>query len=392
MAETAHPVNSPEARQVWSRMLAKEALDGCMMSKFMGEDEGSLIQLKKVFQKGDGVKCSFDLVGLLTGAGTAGDETLEGNEERLNYFRDNVTIQQLRHAVRTRGKMSEQMVPWDTRRVAKDRLRMWTKERWDIWAFNQLCGFTSQTDERYTGLSCVKAPTRHCFASGESDEAVATATAAEFQLDMITDMKTALELSEVNVSPVVYDGGEAFVLFLHPYQSAGLKKSEEWKTIQSEAGSRGKNNPLFTGALGYWDGVVIHESKYVTRGVGDDGAPLDGVRRAVMCGAQSLVGAIQSQSVGGASRMMDWNEKSFDYGNKLGVSTGIFGGLKKAQWKSTGNHCANICGEDGLGDHGTVVMSTAARPTCIGAERLYTELTPAEAQAQLEAENLAAQI
>lgn len=389
MAETAYPVNSPDARQAWSRVLAKETLDGCMASKFMGESESSLIQIKKVMQKGDGIKCSFDLVGLLSAPGTIGDEPLEGNEERLSFYRDSVIINQLRHAVRTRGKVSEQGVPWETRRVSKEALVDWGKERWDIWTFNQLCGFTAQRDERFTGLSCARPPTRQCLAACDNEDDLANKPEATFELDMITDMKADLELSEINVRPVKYAGEESFIVFLHPHQVRDLRQSDDWKMAQAQARERSKDNPLFTGALGMWAGVAIYESKYVTRGVSADGTPLNNVRRAVMCGAQSLVGAIQYQSVGGKHRMMDWYEEKFDYANKVGVSTGIFAGIKKAQWRSAYEQCSKECGSDGLGDHGTIVMSTHARSGCAGFERIASEMTPDEFRAAGIAEHFA---
>ncbi len=55
----------------------------------------------------------------LSGAGVAGDGTLEGNEEALTTYSDNIFIDQLRHAVRSAGKMTEQRVPFSIREEAR---------------------------------------------------------------------------------------------------------------------------------------------------------------------------------------------------------------------------------------------------------------------------------
>jgi len=55
----------------------------------------------------------------LDGAGRQGDDTLEGFEEKLTTYVDNVFIDQLRHAVRSGGKMTEQRIPWSIREEAR---------------------------------------------------------------------------------------------------------------------------------------------------------------------------------------------------------------------------------------------------------------------------------
>ena len=56
--------------------------------------------------------------------GIVGDGTLEGNEEALITYTDNLLINQLRNAVRSAGKMSEQRIPWSVREEAMTGLRL----------------------------------------------------------------------------------------------------------------------------------------------------------------------------------------------------------------------------------------------------------------------------
>ena len=84
------------------------------------------------------------------GDGVVGDSTLENNEESLQTYTDNLIINQLRHAVRSQGKMSEQRIPFQYREEAKDGLVQWWAERYDQTFFNHICGFTPANTQTTT--------------------------------------------------------------------------------------------------------------------------------------------------------------------------------------------------------------------------------------------------
>ena len=158
MADSNWGVNSPEAVKLWSRRLWHESLKQTYISKFMGRDSNSVLQVVEDTSKseGDRVRCTLRM--LLNGDGISGDDTLEGNEEALVTFTDDLIIDQLRHAVRSNGRMSEQRVPFSVRNEARLALQDWQADRWVTWFFNQLCGNTAVTDTRYTGLQSTLAP------------------------------------------------------------------------------------------------------------------------------------------------------------------------------------------------------------------------------------------
>jgi N4-gp56 family major capsid protein len=87
-----------------------------------------------------------------------------------------------------------------------------------------------------------------------------------------------------------------------------------------------------TGALGMYNGAVLHESTRITNGVHSvTGLPVPTARRAILLGAQAAaIGFGQDQSF----KNFDWNEELFDYGNQLGVSAGLIHGLKKLRFNN----------------------------------------------------------
>lgn len=330
MADTNYAVNHPLAVKLWAKKLIREALKATWIQKFIGDADESVIQLRTETQKGAGDKITYGLRVQLTGAGVAGDDTLEGNEEDLITYSDSLLIDQLRNAVRSKGQISEQRVNFDVREEAMAGLKDWFSGRMDLAFFNQICGNTGQTDTRYTGSNATVAPdTAHLlFAGGHGTEAsVAAVTTAVFTLDLIDKAVERAKTLSPLIRPIKINGEEKYVLFLHPYQVTSLKTSVStsiitWYDIQKAAMQGGKisGNSLYTGALGEYNQTIIHESTRVQ-------SVVTNAYRAVFCGAQAAVLAFGQNY---KDQTPAWQEKSFDYGNKLGVAGSLIWGIKKA--------------------------------------------------------------
>lgn len=349
MATTAYGVNNALAVKAWSKKLFVDALKKTYFDRFMGKSSSSLIQIKDEVSKGPGDRITIGLRMQLSGDGVQGDGTLEGNEESLTTYSDNVYIDQLRHAVRSAGKMSEQRVPFSVRDEAKTGLEDWWAARLDTWFFNQLAGNTAVTDTRYTGNQAAIAPStnRKVFVTGSADESQ-TGTYV-FNLNLIDKCVERAGVYNPTIRPIKVNGEDKFVMFLHPYQVYDLRTSTssgQWLDIQKAAlsGSADTKNPIYTGALGEYNGVILHQASRVPLGVNSStGAAISTVRRAIFCGAQAACMAYGQKDQGGE---MSWVEELFDYQNQLGVSAGMIAGLKKTQFNSE--------------DFGTITVSTYA--------------------------------
>lgn len=333
MADTDYPVNSALAVKRWSEELFKEALKKTHALQFIGKDANSVVQIKTEVGKAAGDRITFGIRQQLTGDGVQGDGTLEGNEEALETYSQNVTIDQLRHAVRSGGKMSQQRVPFNVRNEARDGLADWWADRIDYWFFNQLCGNTLQTDTRYTGNQSTTAPDAdHVVYAGAAtaDSSLSNTTAMEFSLDLIDRAVEKAKMATNAMRPVRVGSQEVFVGILHPYQVTDLRTNTntgQWLDIQKAAMSGGKvsGNPIFTGALGMYNNVLLFENTRIP-------APATSVRRAILLGAQA--GCI-AFGRGYGKGVYSWHEELFDYENKLGVAAGCIGGLVKTRFNGS---------------------------------------------------------
>ena len=118
MATTAYTVNSSETVKLWRKKLAREALKATWFGKFIGDSSDDLVQVFDETKKSAGDRITVILRMQLTGDGVLGDGTLEGNEEALTTYTDNLFIDQLRHAVRSAGKASDQRISFSVREEA----------------------------------------------------------------------------------------------------------------------------------------------------------------------------------------------------------------------------------------------------------------------------------
>lgn len=343
MAATEYGVNHPLAIKKWSPELMKETLKKTYALQFMGKGKNSLITIKTdLTDKDGGDRIRVGIRSQLQGGGIQGDNTLEGNEESLETFYQDVLIDQLRHAVRSKGKMSEQRVPFSVREEAKDGLSDWWADRIDTWMFNQLAGNTAATDGRYVGFNATVAPDLDHVTFGNSGVLGATLAGGEGSLSNtsiakmnLTFIDTAVEkakLAKNQLRPIMSGGKKYYVMFLHPYQVTSLRTSTatgQWQDLQKSAlmGGDGSDNPIWTGALGVYNQTILHESVRIPVSPNNSN-----VYRAVLCGAQALSLAFGR---GFGKNVFSWKEELFDYDNQLGVAAGCQAGMIKTKFNGS---------------------------------------------------------
>lgn len=340
--------------ELWQRELFKDVMDDLYFQRngLMGEGENNIIQVKNNLKKSNGDTVTFGLTTKLSGNGVTGDSELEGNEEAILSYSQSVAINQLRNSVRLTGKLDEQMAAYDMRMDAKSKLAAWAKETLERQFFMKLGGVTTTTltdvnSAVYSGLATFSnspnvvpaadeaagSGSRYVCACATGVDAIATTDILTPAL--ISRAKHKAKLASPKIRPLRVEGKDYYVIFIHPSQAYDLKNAASgvWAQANREAQVRGDSNPLFTGALGIWDGVIIYEHEYVPTAqataafsVGGTGC-LARTFRALLCGQQAGVFAQTQDS-------FTMVEKLFDYDNKVGYATGFIGGIQKAAFNS----------------------------------------------------------
>ncbi|MBU2052442.1 N4-gp56 family major capsid protein [Patescibacteria group bacterium] len=307
--------NSSLRPELWRKQLFADVRDNLFMEKFMGSTEQAMIQELEDLKKEAGSNVSFGLGTKLSGDGVTGDGELEGNEEVMTDYDEDLAIDQLRHAVRLKGRMDEKKSAYNMRTSAKARLSDWWAERLDKEILDKLCGKTTST---FSNTPTAAAATRAIYAGAAGAIASVTST-MKMDTKVLDAAKEMAKTASPKIKPMRIGGKEYYVAILHIYDVTALKQDPVYNQSVRDARERGKENPIFTGAISEYNGIIIHEHEYVYRT--NDGSASAYVARNVLCGQQAGVFAWGAP--------VSWVEKSFDYGNSWGISCGaIFGSIK----------------------------------------------------------------
>jgi len=352
MASTTYGVNDSLSNKLWAKKLAAEALKETYFGKFMGTGSDNMIHLKSETSTNAGDTVTFGLRMQLQGDGVTEAQTLMGNEESLTTYSDKVIINELAHAVRVRNKntIDAQRVPFNLREEGKLGLKDWFSNRFDTAMFNHLAGNTLVTDMRYAGNNTVAAPTRIVRGGGATDDATINSDNTKtFNLALIDTCVERAYTATPLIRPIKVQGENKFLMFLHDYQITDLRTSTssgQWLDIQKAAlaGGAGSKSPIYTGALGEYNGVILHRSNRIPMGISNAGAQQTSTRRAVFAGAQAGALAFGKEFSEGVN--YKWVEELFDYERELGISSQTIWGVKKTVF-------------NGL-DFGTIVATTYA--------------------------------
>jgi N4-gp56 family major capsid protein len=339
MAITAFGTNDAQTVKIWSTLTLREALKATTFEKLLGTSKTSVIQRLVELEKSAGDQIKYDLLMQMTGAGVTGDNRMRDNEEALVYHQDTVNIDQLRNAHAFR-RMSQQRTLHDMRMDAKANLADWFAGVFDSYMFRCLCGDTSLVH----GQTATAPTSNHIIYSGDASSQTGLGNNDQFSLADIDYAKEKAKTLTPPIRPTVVDGKEMYVCILHPYSVTDLRLDVansayvDWPTIQMMANQRGSSNPIFTGALGVYNNVILMESTRVLSGL--TGAAASTVVRNLFLGAQAGVfamgGAYDSieRSRVGKDNLMSWYEEIDDYGNEKGISVGSIFGINKSVFNS----------------------------------------------------------
>lgn len=294
----------------WAKQLAYEVGKEIYFSKFMGDTFGSMI-CSKTMPEGKGKDMTFGMVGL-TGTAVTGDSTLEGSEDNLTSNEVVVTTSQRRFGVINTGKFDDSKVLYNFRKEALAQLKREFAEDHDAQIFSAI------TKTSGAGAYLRADDTASVYAATDPKADLASADlAVPGDISKLKKMAMLGTTKSYKMKPIRVNGKDYFVLLLHPEAAYDLAQDSTWRNAQQYANIRGEDNPIFSGALGVYDGVVVHEHEGITTASDGGGASVDYARN-LFLGAGAACYAKTDN--------MSWVEKTFDYGNKLGVAAGqIYG-------------------------------------------------------------------
>lgn len=339
---------TPIQKVNWARETWSAARDQMFIKNFMGKGENNVIQrITELSKTEKGEQCVFQLVADLVGDGVIGDNEREGNEEAMQSHSQIITIDQISHGVKNKGKMADQKTVINFREQGKDKLSFWLANRADQLAFLTLSGISyafnndgsPRVNSPFPSLAFaadVKAPSakRSLMWDGTSLAVSNTGSITSAYVPKYSMIVDAIAYAkEHRIKPLMDGGKPYYVMFLAPGSLAQLKKDPDYqRAVVAVATKAGADSPWFTGATVTVDGAVLHEHGlvYTTKGAASgskwgSGGNVNGTRT-LLCGAQALGMADLGPG--------DWVEKLFQYDSQVGLNIDKILGLLKPQFYS----------------------------------------------------------
>ena len=367
MAFTNFAALTTEQKTVWSMDMWRQTRNLSFINKFLGKGANSMVQhITELKASEKGARAVITLLADLEGDGTAGDRTLEGNEEPGKSYDQVIRLDQLRHATRHEGRMADQKSVVNFRENARDTLAYWMSDRLDQMAFLTMAGI-SYTYKPNGNLRVgsdlpnlefaadVASPTdkRRLRWDATAGALVTAASTANVVSTDLPSYKMLISLKAYAKSQYIRGvrqdgGGETYHVFLSPFGMAAMKKDSDYIANLRYAQTRGSDNELFTGDVVKMDGLYLHEYRHVpntteTATKFGGGGLVEG-QHMLFCGAQALGMA----DIG----VPEWVEKGFDYENQQGISVGKIAGFLKPKFNS-------IYASNTVQDFGAIVCYTA---------------------------------
>lgn len=346
--ETNFAELTPVQKLNWARETWSAARDQMFLSRFMGKGENNVVQrITELTKTEKGEQCIFQLVADLVSDGVIGDNEREGNEESMQSYSQIITLDQISHGVKNKGKLADQRTVINFREKGRDNLSYWLGNRSDQLGFLTLSGigyeFNNDGSQRvgspfpnlaFAGDVSAPSAKRSLMWDGTSLQTSNTGSITSGfvpKYTMIVDLIAYAK--EHRVKPLMAGGKPYYVLFLQPGSLAALKKDPDYqRAIVAAATKGGTDSPWFTGATVTVDGAVLHEHNLVfhTKGAAPGakwgaGGNVNGTR-SLLCGAQALGMADLGPG--------DWVEKPFQYDSQVGLNIDKILGFLKPKFMS----------------------------------------------------------
>lgn len=358
MSTTTFTPASNLAIKVWSRKAFNDAVKATMYGMFTGTSDRAVVQVKNEL-KSEGDRVRFGLRALPSGDGVQDDETLEGNEEGLEFKDFEIYLGEKRHAIKVDLNLSAQRSMFNVRQEAKDALQEWLEEYLDTTFFEYLTGLSAQAGRpsKYhksgvLGGNALLAPSANRIVYGGTGVTAKNALTATdvMTLTVLDKVAERLKLASPTMRKAQFQGKKCWVVVLHPYQVNDLRSNTnqlQWADIVKAGMMGGGDNAFEHEVLGMYRDMLLVESTRVPTGT-DAGAG-GNVRwaRALVIGAQAAVVAHGKDT--DADGKMKLVERTFDYGKRYGIGVTLIWGMGKTRF-------------NGQDDFGVFAVDTAAAP------------------------------
>jgi N4-gp56 family major capsid protein len=281
--------NDPLTRKKWARDLFSIILPNMEFNELTGTGSDAIVQIRTELGKGEGDQITFGIRLPLRGEGVVGNDTLEGNEEKLIFKNFKMTIEELNHAVDTGGRMEEQRVPYDLMVEAKNGLQDWWVAKLSDLMMNTLAGNSAFKIAGRSFANTITEPDAgHLIIMNDVANEASLTSGDTIDLNFLNKMKQRAEMPAAGcykVRPLMRNGKKYFRVYMHTYMFDALRENTnigQWGDLLRSANKLAEPNVEIE-----YNGMLISKTERLPNMAPNSTTPTAGAYRAVLLGAQA---------------------------------------------------------------------------------------------------------
>lgn len=342
----------PKQRLAWGHETYRAFRESFFFDGWLGKGQDCIVEhITEITQNDKGTSgAMLRLVADIYGGGTTGDNRLRGRERKLDAAWQEVTFDQIRNGVVTKGELAEQKSVVQTRDEASDVLARWmantVEDQLMLMASGISFGFnldgsprvSPDAQDNWTGLDYaanVRAPSANRFYRWNA--ATDTFLPGDTTQIVVGDKPVYKMLPQLfalarrkRIKPIRSKGKDYLVFLTTPEAISSFYQDPDFRTTIVQGGVRGDDNPIFKNATVTLHGLVLQDYTKVfnTLGAADGqkwgaGGHIDGAR-SLLLGSQALAFA--------DLKVPMWKEELDDYENVKGIAVRKWMGVLQPQF------------------------------------------------------------
>lgn len=257
-------LSDADTRVSYSKTVTKEVTKKSKVKPFIATSEADTTSIIKTVLKTCemGSVVGVEMEDALIESGAVGNVDFSASGEELKNIKQFIKIDRFQHAVPSTQSIVNQRNADKFKTRAKNSLINWGTMKFDKIFFSAMSA--DCTNVVVSGNHSDATPANLVLAdvltTADVEEAKRRALlGVDSQGNAVPPLIPVKTTQSENIG--YYEEVEYFVMFVGTNTARNIKNDANWAEARKDALERGKTNPIFSGALGFWDGVLLLDVK-----------------------------------------------------------------------------------------------------------------------------------
>ncbi len=257
-------LSDADTRVSYSKTITKEVTKKSKVKPFIATSENDTTSIVKVALKTAemGSVVGVEMEDSLIESGAVGNVDFSASGEELKNIKQFIKIDRFQHKVPSTQSIITQRKADSFKSSAKTRLANWGTMKFDKIFFSAMSADCTNivVSGHHTDADTTNLAKADVLTTADVEKAKRRALlGVDSQGKGVPPLIPVKTSQEENMG--YYEEVEYFVMFVGTNTARNIKNDANWDAARKDALERGKTNPIFSGALGFWDGVLLLDVK-----------------------------------------------------------------------------------------------------------------------------------